>query len=352
MNGDTNKGRLISVFGLPCGFSYFIAFVIQSLIKEALKDYDYASIANLEQLKASLSDRQHPNLFIFSDRPEQAVVEAYLRIGAPILVVCEDPINVLHFIEREHKVPPDWAMRTTQQSFVGLGQLFESNQSLKIERTSDTSVRMLIDSAANHFGIPIDEKRISDIYNNLDHEGRISDLTTLETVYEFVSSQNKRWKITEKSEETTSNSYKPLIRNLRELTAGNRPETYEWPVELFVSGDFPGSSFRGRIDLTGPARCILYGPYLSLPPGAWTIRVSANVTGNQSGNGIEVQFSRLDYLLFQRFELPEEGSIEIKATIESIDARAPSELRLLLTEGAIEGRMEIMSVRVSRVYQT
>ena len=44
-----------------------------------------------------------------------------------------------------------------------------------------------------------------------------------------------------------------------------------WTGALFFAGDRPGERLAGPVDITGRARCLLEGPHIALPSGAWSL---------------------------------------------------------------------------------
>jgi hypothetical protein len=48
-----------------------------------------------------------------------------------------------------------------------------------------------------------------------------------------------------------------------------------WAPKLFIVGD-THQRLNGPIDITGRGRCLIYGPYIRLPPGRWTANVAVD----------------------------------------------------------------------------
>ncbi len=46
-----------------------------------------------------------------------------------------------------------------------------------------------------------------------------------------------------------------------------------WERDLFFIGDQPKVRATRPIDVTGRARCLIYGPYIMLPPGSWSASI-------------------------------------------------------------------------------
>ena len=53
---------------------------------------------------------------------------------------------------------------------------------------------------------------------------------------------------------------------------GNVPIT--WTHDLFFHGENPAERLSGPVDITGRPHCLLQGPFIYLPPGAWNLSLS------------------------------------------------------------------------------
>ncbi len=352
MNSRSNESRLVTAFGVPSAFAYFCAHILQHLVRAVFKDFDHGTVADVEQLKAAIANRRHPSLLIFSDRPDRTIVNAYLKTNAPAMLIYDDPVDVVDFIMREHKMTAEWACRSAQQSIISLAPLFRSDQSLKISRNSAGTLEDFLREAADHFDLIVDDASIAEVCEALSRGGEINSNTPLEQAYTSLSPQTRPASSPDEPLDRSLAPFEPLITFLRRVSAGEDHDVFEWPIPLFVSGDFPGWPFRGMIEMTGPARCILYGPYLGLPAGRWCLCLTAKVKDNQSGNALDVDLSQPGRMVRQRFTLPASGRIEIRALIDSDEPRSSHELRLMIVEGAIEGGIEIERVTISRVSPT
>ena len=57
--------------------------------------------------------------------------------------------------------------------------------------------------------------------------------------------------------------------------ADGRELSITWTYDLFFLGDRPQERASGPIDITGRARCLLNGPHVMLPPGSWSLSLTA-----------------------------------------------------------------------------
>ena len=114
-------------------------------------------------------------------------------------------------------------------------------------------------------------------------------------------------------------------------------QTQIWPRAMLLDGDHPDHPLPRRIDLTGPARTLAYGPYIGFSPGPARLAVVLAVAANCRHAEMAIELHGAHMLGRGLFTLTRPGlfSAQIDATIPS--ARQPLEIRLKSERGAIEG---------------
>jgi hypothetical protein len=129
-----------------------------------------------------------------------------------------------------------------------------------------------------------------------------------------------------------------------ELTRGRRPAEIVWPLDLFTRVD--GRSWREPFELAGPARALIYGPYMHLPAGAWTARVEFEIDGALSGVEASTDVRLHEVVAEKSFVMPAKGVFAYDLDFEARDPHQPVEVRLFLRKAAIEGVFLPRSVRL------
>jgi len=122
----------------------------------------------------------------------------------------------------------------------------------------------------------------------------------------------------------------------------------DWPRALFVAD--PGEAGDRDVEMIGPPRHLVWGPYLHLPLGRWRADVQFEVEGNISGNVIEADVSELttrSQLARCVARLPERGLFGLTLDFDNPSPDAPLEIRVRLMESAIEGRFGLRRVRLT-----
>jgi hypothetical protein len=123
--------------------------------------------------------------------------------------------------------------------------------------------------------------------------------------------------------------------------SGRGRRRIEWPTEMWLDAARPGQLLRGPIDMVGPARYVLYGPYFHLPAGAWIAEVVIELADNRSGNRLCADIFSGEVLGGVVMPLMASGVFVFSIPFRLIDPFLPVELRFQLLEGAIEGRLAL-----------
>lgn len=122
--------------------------------------------------------------------------------------------------------------------------------------------------------------------------------------------------------------------------SGNRiPAT--WPRGCLFWGDYPGESAPRVLDITGPARGIVYGPYYALPRGRWTVRATIAFSPSSCGASLALELHAADPLGRFEFKVDKPGLFAASFQVTVPSSREPLEIRLLTERGAIEGVLGI-----------
>ncbi len=124
-----------------------------------------------------------------------------------------------------------------------------------------------------------------------------------------------------------------------------------WARDLFFVGDAPELAATETIDVAGPVRNLLFGPYLTLPPGEWAATVVLAVSKLAADISYSVEIlSGAACLCLGRGTIQPRGEGVCEATIEFTVAEAteqPIALRVANLRFAFGGRLALAHVAVS-----
>jgi hypothetical protein len=122
-----------------------------------------------------------------------------------------------------------------------------------------------------------------------------------------------------------------------------------WPAAILHS-QVTGFTTEKPLALIGPARPLIWGPYMHLPKGKWIASMEFEVSDNHSPNTVVAEVL-VDWKSETRgeFDLPIQGIFVWNLEFEISDISKPVEVRLTLTRSAIEGTFFLREVRLSNL---
>ena len=107
-----------------------------------------------------------------------------------------------------------------------------------------------------------------------------------------------------------------------------------------------GRPWTDPINLMGPARAVLYGPYFHLPVGEWTARVEFEIDGAVSGIEAVTDVRINEVVTEKTFAMPAKGIFAYELSFHVSDPHHAVEIRIFIKKSAIEGVFLPRSVRV------
>jgi hypothetical protein len=124
---------------------------------------------------------------------------------------------------------------------------------------------------------------------------------------------------------------------LADLAAGRKAGDVIWDSSLFFDGKTMTSPAPGIIDMTGPARCLYYGPYLHLPLGPWEGFLYLGCTDQVSDVRLrmDIYSDAIDAVFVTR--LTKGGIYRMPISFAVGDVRNPIQVRIFIDRGEIDG---------------
>lgn len=119
-----------------------------------------------------------------------------------------------------------------------------------------------------------------------------------------------------------------------------------WPRFCLFQGDRPDQAAPAVVDLTGPARVIVYGPYFHLAPGRWIATAQMAFSSGACGMVLALEFHGAAPLGRCRFQVERAGVFRVDLPIAIGSASEAIELRLVLQHGAIEGHLGLDDIHL------
>lgn len=343
---------ILFAFGMPGVMSSWGFAALHAVAREAFGDYAVIATDTIEDLRQYVQNRTKAHAVLISQFPEAKLSELILRVNLPLLLFLENPIDAVSYLAR-CTGQQDFALVRAVSGSLACLEPFENAPAALVMRRNEISRRggidLLLKRMDRHFRTDL---TLDQMARALQHIG-------------MAPSTERKPAMPPKLEEAAATviaGYMPpqeygpeLDRALHEtarkvllpLNAGHFDmpgQTISWPRETFFSGDRLGESLDDVVDLTGRARCLIYGPYLHVPVGRWNAKLSFNIDEDCYGQIFTIEIHSSELLSRLRICPQGVGPFEVIVPVDVVDPRTAIEIRLLMDSGAIEGRLSSWAV--------
>lgn len=123
----------------------------------------------------------------------------------------------------------------------------------------------------------------------------------------------------------------------------------EWPSSVFFDATARVRPASAAFELTGPARCLCYGPFLHLPSGVWDAAVYVTIIGKFDETVVRVEVFGKCPIAHTTAKLSGSGVFEVRFGFSIDNAVMPLQVRLFSCHGEIEGRLRFGGVKLRQV---
>lgn len=322
---------LAVVFGLPGPRVRKAADALREIARIGRRTCVAAEINSVDDWRSVCVTGE--SVVAISQFPSPEVVTHISRSGVPVLVVLDHPPAAAALLVADHHAVVS-ALRTVSSSIACLsGRLFRDRASIRQSNAGN------LDAFVVHIAEGLEANVCAADMNRLE-----SLITELSTVNDGPSRMLHLAPAPTGNLSSLANSVLPVI----EHDSGEHDEAVQiaWPGSLFLLGDSPDTPMHGPVELSGPARCVLYGPYLHIPPGAWSASVTLGLADCSGMRSFTLEVVCRDVVAKGRFHCSGSGLFRTRLEFEHGSPDVPIELRLFLDAGEIYGSITSIDVRL------
>jgi hypothetical protein len=341
---------LFRVLGAPSSLSYACCSLVQTLADANYGGHALIQAVFIEDVKKSWVelDRTSPRpIVLFSDCPSSELVDLVASTRMPSLLVLDDFDECVHQVIETRDMPLPETLRFVTQSYCSLDVCRGDGVLVVTIRDGRRPLRDMLTRIAAHFGLEDPAEVAAKTLRKLGYAEDAPDT--------FVAHMVKSGlRITSPTSEALRENaegraiIKLMASQYEGVGAGQGGRRIEWPTEMFLDWDRPGGFLSGPIEMLGPARFIICGPYFHLPIGEWTAEIVIELADNPSGNRLCVDLFSGEILSGVVMPLPASGVFTFSISFRVTDPFLPVELRFQLLEGAIEGRLALRAASFVR----
>ena len=334
--------------GPPSPATAFTTQVAMHLLRLAGEECELVVANSATEMVRALKERGQKSCLLVFDSPDWRVLRAVLDGQVPTVHVSNPFEDVVSFVMTARGLTLEQAVRLATQSAACLYDVASAPATLDL-RIGDgiRSLDGLAEELASAWRLCVDEQVLEELHA-LYPEASRSDLQELvrANVEHAGASGDGLHAVPEPDRELVLT----LAAHYRAMADGKPVDMMEWPVRVLVNAEKPGTAVDLEpVEMLGPARILVYGPYLHLCTGDWELETTCHISDNASGNSMLFEIVAGDTVVaMARGELPAEGGFRLSQRFSVVDAHSPIEIRFAMLTGAIEGVFQPVSIILRR----
>jgi len=342
---------LVASFGTSTPYAYW-GFSVVGYVLDALHGaHQRIHCINIAQLNQEWENREGRAVLVTTDRPDIALSRLLTTVDIPRLAFIDEAEDAIAVTVLVYNMNMHEAIRFTTGYFCCLGAALLGND-IKIfgGQYLSCTARQFIEDVIREVVGESDEVVLGAVLARIAPEGgaiaemKVSELLARQMGVALLAS-TPRIHLSQEDQvlaRSMADKYRPVFEQ-RYL------DCMRWPRELFFSSNRL-KGHPGDIELVGPARCLVWGPYLCLPVGRWRATIEVELIGNLSRNEFEADVCiALQVVASGRCVFPILGFFQFKLDFFVSNPNAAIEVRIHLLKGAIEGKFGLRGVEVRRL---
>ncbi len=322
--------------GLPGRFAEWCDDVTTRLVAHSLGAVELVALNTLEEIAVAATRTSASHLVASARQPVLRLQTEIRRANRPFLIALGDPRAALRHLmqHRGHDLPA--AIRAVASSCAAMLTLATTPGGLALSYRDVDEPADVARAIADRLGFAVKDDEIAAIASAASlGEGPMED-----------DAEAAWWnELDERERALIEGAVQPYVRYFQR----GELDALTWEPELFfIPGSPTPAPANQVIDITGRARFLIYGPYISLPPGAWSARVVLGFSAEAAGGSFVIEVTAGTQLGYTRVEPTgaQVLDVDLQFTIDnSVDH--PIEVRITNERAAFDGRLVLGYVTIT-----
>jgi hypothetical protein len=316
---------LIFLIGFPNRFTNLCEGITLNLARLAYGSAELISADTPDEFTLKIIGTETPNVIVGARRPSPRLRQMLIQHGSRFIVALSEPWSVVAEMIRVHHADPITAVRTVASSTASVLGCAKSEGALTLTDRNGSAPIDISMAVDHHFSFQL---------------GRAELLAGVPEAQQRDSDQDidNWWQQTDARLKALVNG---ALDAFVDYAASGQIGQITWERSLFYVGDNPGEPATRALDIAGTSRCLIYGPYITLPLGGWTAHVVLACSRRAVGMSLVVEVTSAS-LVLGRTRLPLEQPGIADATLDfmvSETMETPIEVRVFNERAAIDGQI-------------
>ena len=330
----------VVAFGVSTPFAYWGFDAVREVVRALAGETLHLHLTNLQAMRDGFAARGRASVVVTADLPDPELVGFLRQSGLPIIAFGDSIDDMIDWTARSRSCSIARATRFTSQVLSGLTPAFLTPNILILG--PQTPPREIVRAIVAYLAPKAGSEVADQLFQDLTRDGWLAPGGPADWRAEPAPTPPPEAGLS--SEPDALIATRGSLEGYAAIFRGAAPERIVWPLSLFHCPS--AKNWRGPIDLTGPARAVIYGPYLHLPVGSWIVRVEFEIDGAVSGVEAATDVVTTEVVVEKLFDMPEKGIFAYELAFGVVDPHRPIEIRLFTKRSAIEGLLLVRSVVV------
>jgi hypothetical protein len=338
---------VVGVFGVPSALTNFGAQIVCAILKEIFGGCELVVARTVEDVAKYLSKTGIRSAILFNEYPDPLLVTLLAEEKVPIILFLNSFSYTVSELMSTGPLAVTDAVRTATICFSAIEEALAHHPMIIRSDVSRNAIGELTLSIIKFLKLSVRQDQLNNILAEITSKAGerkvfyFEDCSSLTLDPANCDAGVSGRKIQQQM---------PSFCGYESVLEGKLITSVQWPAEVFIAADQKGAPADHDIDLIGPARFLIYGPYFGLPRGKWLARPSFQLGENISGNRLLVDVvGSGNVLALGQCDLPTAGSFSLELAFEVSKPSLALEMRFQLMQGAIEGTFRLDQVSFLRL---
>jgi hypothetical protein len=304
---------------------------------------------SLQELGGNLLTEDRAQAVIVVRHPRSDMTDGLKTSKKPFVIALEEPQSCVAALMADHGASFLDAIRNVASAMGTIQPLMKAPGALILRAEDRTDMTAMAAAIAAHYGLGADSEAIAGAATSLTHDlsspgGLIAPLPPVQAEPEQSPFECG---FSRMLPDLMEGALQPAWTALQE-----GPQEVHWHRDLFFAADAPDRPLPPVLDVTGLGRCLIYGPYVHLPPGSWSCSLTLGCSHHAVGLTMVAEIFAASVLGRVSFEISEPGFFEIEFACVLPSQDHPVEIRLFNAEAAFEGHLALIQATMKPLKAT